>query len=111
MSLRNEAYVFHQQNPIIFDLVEKYAAQAMRAGHQHYGIATIWERIRWEMTVVRPQGTAFKMPNNHRAYYARMWLQKYPQYPDFFRIAELRSERSFPMDRYGRALDPQDNPE
>ena len=103
-SLFNEWYVYHQNNPRIYQLVCQYANQAIRAGHQNYGIATIWERIRWEITV-NTNDMHFKMPNNHRAYYARLWLKDNPGYPDFFRTAELRSLRgNAPVDRYGRAL-------
>jgi hypothetical protein len=44
----------------------------------------------------------FKLPNNHRAYYARKWLDVHPEHPGFFHTACLRSEGG-PRDRYGRA--------
>jgi hypothetical protein len=102
--LYNEWYVYHQNNPHIYDLICKHAAQAMRAGHSHYGIATIWEKIRWDITV-GTNDKNFKMPNNHRAYYARLWNKNFPHDPPFFREAMLRSERNYNhVDRWGREL-------
>ena len=103
MSLRNEWYVYHQKNPIVYKLICRFANEAIQAGHAKYGIATIWERIRWEITV-NTNDIDFKMPNNHRAYYARLWLKDHPQWPDFFETAELRSERPVQVDRFGRSL-------
>jgi hypothetical protein len=103
-NLFNEWYVYHQNNPRVYRLVCEFAAAAIRAGHENYGLATIWERIRWEITV-NTDDVNFKMPNNHRAYYARLWLKDHPEYLDFFRTAELRSLRgNAPVDRYGRTL-------
>jgi hypothetical protein len=102
--LYNEWLVYHRANPRVYELICGYAAMAIKAGHRQYAIATIWERIRWEYTVITSD-IHFKMPNNHRAYYSRLWLKDHPQYVGFFRTAELRSERKFShYDRYGRLI-------
>ena len=103
VQLFNEWYDYHQKNPHIYALICRYAEQAVRAGHKEYAIATIWELIRWEFTVVTVDEN-FALPNNHRAYYARHWLKQHPEHPKFFRTCELRSERRFATDRYGRSL-------
>jgi len=83
---------YHQANPRVYQLVNHFAEDAMRRGHSQYGIAAIWEKVRWEITVNTRSNieSEFKMPNNHRAYYARMWLKDHPDHPDFFKTAELR---------------------
>jgi hypothetical protein len=101
--LFNEWYVYHQENPHIYQWICRLARQAEQAGHSHYGIATIWEKIRWEITV-GTNDKHFKMPNNHRAYYARHWNTEHPRTDPFFRTAELRSMRHVDVDRYGRSL-------
>ena len=101
--LYNEWRVYHENNPRIYQLICAYAEAAIRRGHNKYAIATIWERIRWEITV-DTNDIDFKMPNNHRAYYARLWLKDHPQHPGFFRLAELRSERGL-IDRFGRSME------
>ena len=100
--LEREWYVYHQNNPRVYQLICTYADIAIKSGYtDHYAIATIWERIRWEIMVVTKDEN-FKMPNNHRAYYARLWNKDHPQYPDYFRTAELRSQRQVHVDRFGR---------
>jgi hypothetical protein len=99
----NEWYAFHHDNPHVYDFICQYADEAIRAGHKQYAMATIWELIRWEVTV-RTTHTEFALPNNHRAYYSRYWLANHPQHPGFFRTAELRSVRGGAVDRYGRSI-------
>jgi hypothetical protein len=31
----------------------------------------------------------FKINNNHRAYYARLWMREHPQYDGFFRTRRV----------------------
>lgn len=103
--LKAEFEIYDRANPQVYELVKRFAYEAISAGYVAYGVATIWERIRWEITIHNRSnidGADFKMPNNHRAYYARKFLDEHPQYPDFFRTAHLRSTGPLPVDRYGR---------
>jgi len=100
MSLDAEFQSFHARHPHVYNYVCHYAQQAISKGYKRFAIATIWERIRWEVLMVSDD--EFKMPNNHRAYYARMWMDDHPDYPDFFRTAELRSQTNTRVDRYGQ---------
>jgi hypothetical protein len=110
--LHNEFLAYHEANPRVYRLVDRFAQEAISRGYYQYAIATIWERIRWEVTIVNRSnidGADFKMPNNHRAHYARMWLANNPRFnkdDPFFRTAELRSQRGddFEGDRYGRSI-------
>lgn len=98
--------IFHAKNPRIYQLVCQYADQAIKAGHQRYGIAGIWEVIRWEVTVRTVDSSDFKISNNHRAYYARLWNKEHPREPKFFDERELRSENpGGRRDEYGRDID------
>lgn len=103
--------VFHEANPRVYPLVCRFAAEAISRGFTQYGISPIWERVRWEINMTNRSNIDaedFKMPNNHRAYYARLWLKDHPQYDGehpFFRTAELRSlrEPDRNTDHYGRS--------
>src|SRR5262245_60601525 len=111
MPIRNSLYsewlIYHEANPQIYQLVCKYADEVLGRGWKEYAIATIWERIRWHVTVEVNKGEDFKLPNNHRAYYARHWLDLHPDHAGFFRTCSLRSEgEGGPYDRYGRDRDP-----
>jgi hypothetical protein len=103
MTLETEFLSYHAENPRVYEYVDQFAREAIRAGYQNFAIATIWERIRWEIHI-RTRDEHFKLPNNHRAYYARMWMRNNPSYPDFFRTAVLRSVHATERDRFGRDL-------
>jgi hypothetical protein len=99
--LYQEWRAYHEEHPQVYQLVCRFAQEALDRGFHEYAIATIWERIRWHVTVeIRKE--EFKLPNNHRAYYARLWLDDHPEHSDFFRTACLRSEGGS-RDRFGRA--------
>jgi hypothetical protein len=103
--LYREWRIYHRKNPRIYQLICKFAKQAIARGFEEYAIATIWERLRWHLQIEIRSDEEFKLPNNHRAYYARLWLKDHPQYPYFFRTCMLRSQASEPPDRWGRYED------
>lgn len=106
MSLHDEWLEYHRDNPQVYQLICKYAQEVIDRGMKEYAIATIWERLRWHLTIEVRSAHDFKLPNNHRAYYARLWLDAHPDYPDFFRTCSLRSEgEGAPYDRFGRDRD------
>jgi hypothetical protein len=80
--LVREFLAFHRENPHIYDLVCRFARTAQEAGFRCYGIAAIFERVRWHVTVERRE--EWKMNNNYRAFYARLWLHDHPDWPGFF---------------------------
>ncbi len=82
---------FHSANPEVYVLFKKYARQAARAGRKNFGVAMIWERMRWH-TLVETQGDSYKLNNNHRAYYARMFMEEHPQHAGFFRTRRVKNE-------------------
>jgi hypothetical protein len=82
---------FHDDNPVVYLLVDRFTWQTLDAGHQHYSIASIIERVRWHTNVETKSDDGFKIANAHRAYYARLWMKKNPEHNGFFRLAELRS--------------------
>jgi hypothetical protein len=82
---------FHLQNPQIYELFHQFATQsAARKGRKHFGVAAVFERIRWSVMVETEGGGEFKLNNNYRAYYARLWMRDNPQYQGFFRTREVK---------------------
>lgn len=79
---------YHQENPHVWKLFEKFTFQAIRAGFKNYSVNAIIERIRWH-SEVETKGDIFKINNNHRPYYARYFHHKYPQYEGFFRTRSI----------------------
>jgi hypothetical protein len=54
---------------------------------ERFGIGQLWEVLRWKMFVEieRPEGQkAVKLSNNHRAYYARLLMDRNEELKDLF---------------------------
>lgn len=82
-TLRERFEDFDAANPHVWDLWLRFSAEAMRAGHRILSASFIAERIRWETTIVTRSEDPFKLNNNHRAYYARKFMDAFPELPGF----------------------------
>ena len=93
---------FHAANPRVYALVERFALQAhavrCRLGRPEdvggYGIGAIWERVRWEVAIETQPGPPadFKLNNNFRALYARLFLLHHPECVGLFELRRLHPE-------------------
>ena len=83
--IQQAAYRFDVENPEVWELFKKFALQAMKSGREHYGAASIFERIRWHVEI-ETRGGGFKLNNNFRAYYARKFNATFPHHVEFFRV-------------------------
>lgn len=81
------------ENPHVWSLFVRFSLQAIAAGHQHYSADAICHRIRWHVDVDTVDKTGFKLNNNHVAYLARRFEQKYPQHAGFFRMRKQKEMR------------------
>ena len=68
-TLKLQWWAFHNANPHVYELFEKFTFDVIRRGYSNYSANAIFERIRWH-TEIETDGE-FKLSNNHRAYYAR----------------------------------------
>lgn len=84
MSYKDKFEQFHSDNPHVWELFKKYTMDAVNAGYKSYGVASIFERIRWHSDI-ETTGDTFKINNNHKAFYARMFMDEYPKHSGFFR--------------------------
>ena len=82
---------FHIVNPQIYAQICQLAQEAIDAGFEHYSIEIIYCTMRHHINISTRGAHNFKFPNNHRACYARLWLEQHPDYPEFFRLCALRS--------------------
>lgn len=91
--LEESALKFHQENPNVWILFVKFTREMTSRGFNNYSAYAIFERIRWETDEADVDGkSTFKVNNNHRPYYARWYMQAFPEHRGFFRIRELTSE-------------------
>ena len=81
---------YHRDNPHVFQLFKRFANEVRLAGHRRYSAVAIVNRIRWHFSV-ETKGDSFKMNNNYTAFYARLLVQNYPEFEDFFEFREQKS--------------------
>lgn len=83
-------WAFHEANPEVYVLFDIFAQQIVKSGKKRYGIASITERIRWHKNI-ETTGDTWKINNNFRAYYARLWMRRNPQHGRVFEIRALHA--------------------
>lgn len=91
MSLRERMQEFHEANPEVYELFKRFTFQVIRSGRKNFGVSAVWERMRW-YTNIETVNDEYKLNNNHRAYYSRMFMEDYPQYAGFFRTRIVKDE-------------------
>ena len=73
---------YHLDNPHIYEAFKKYAFEAINCGRKHFSSEAIINRIRWDSMI---KGTGeYKINNNYKSFYSRMFANEFPQYCDFF---------------------------
>ena len=79
----------HNTHPDVYRLFVRFAFEAIDSGRDYFGAAAIWERMRW-YTLVEERRAEFKLNNNHRAYYVRLFVADYPEHASFFRTRKMQ---------------------
>jgi hypothetical protein len=87
---------FHNENPIVYQLWDRFTREAMTRGHKRVGAALIMERIRWETSInlidARPDGGKLKINDHHKAYYSRMWMANNPEHRGLFETRTVEGD-------------------
>jgi hypothetical protein len=82
---------FHGDNPRVYEVLVRLAREWVgRFGSHKLGIATLYERARWEISLATNDAD-FKLNNNFRAYYARLIMA---QEPDLAGLFDLRASKA-----------------
>ena len=91
---------FHTDNPHIMDSIVRYTRQLKSAGRKHFGMAAVFERIRWDYAVIIKRDTkkGFRISNDFRSRYARLVEQLYPEFKGFYRTRPISSDSMFTED-------------
>ena len=93
--IEDSAKEFHQDHPQVWRLFVKFTREMVARGFNNYSAYAIFERIRWETDAADEDGrSTFKLNNNHRPYYARWYMNKFPEHRGFFRIRTMTSEKT-----------------
>jgi hypothetical protein len=83
--------VWHKDNPMIWAYFQRFSLEAVAKNCKKISHWLIINRIRWEVYVLTT-GEDFKIDNNFIAFYARLWIEKYPQHKDLFNIKHMVGE-------------------
>lgn len=75
---------FHAGHPAVYDVLVRLAREWVAAtGRRKLGIATLYERARWEIALETGDAD-YKLNNNYRAYYARLVMYQERDLCDMF---------------------------
>lgn len=79
---------FDKANPGVYFLFKRFANELINAGRKKISASLIIERIRWEVTISTISDDQFKVSNNHTAFYARKFMNDFPEHGEIFRTRE-----------------------
>ena len=91
VSIRDGFNKFNELNPHIFKAFEDQALKAIEKGKTKLSAKLIINWIRWH-EFLESSDMNFKINDAYQSYYARFFIDKYPQYSDVFEFRKLRNE-------------------
>jgi hypothetical protein len=83
---------FHRKHPKVYDLFKAFSIQLIKKGHKKLGARMIIERIRWEFATTETDERHFRINNYFIAHYARVFINDYPEYADFFETRKIKKQ-------------------
>lgn len=92
-SIREGFNEFHKENPHIFKAFEEQALTAISKGRKKISAKLIINWIRWN-EFLRSSDQNFRINDAYQSYYARHFVEIYPQYIDVFEFRKLRNEET-----------------
>ena len=83
---------FHKLNPQVATALEEMASELIQRGRKKVGIKMLMEVLRWnyQMKTDDPNSD-FKLNNNYAPYYARLLIERHPDWTDIFELRQIRS--------------------
>ncbi len=81
---------YHAERPEIYDQLLRLTRELQSYGFRHYGMKSIWERMRWHFQIEKGD-QEFKLNNNYTSRYARKLVHDHPELEGFFEMRELLS--------------------
>ncbi len=82
--LWREFLQFHNENPHIYGQYKAETMKILSTGREVQSFSLITECHRSEKR--------FKISNNHTAYYARLFIEEFPQYKAFFKLRPVKKD-------------------
>ena len=108
--IEEAAVKFHRENPKVWECFVRFTFEVIHRGFRNYSAKGVFERIRWETDEADVDGkSTFKLNNHYSAFFARWFMDTYPEHDGFFRLREMPSELQLAKNL--PELGPQDFPE
>lgn len=82
---------YDQENPHLWELYKMIAFEFINYGYIKIGSKRICEQIRWHHKVKTNE--PYKISNTYTAYYARKFVNEFPQFAGLFNFKSLRSSK------------------
>jgi len=96
--LEKKFWEFHAQNPHVYIYFNRFTMEAINSGRKKFSISFVTERVRW-YTAIETRGDDFKINNNFRAYYARLWMRNNPDFDGLFFTRTLTTKKRINNDQ------------
>lgn len=90
-SLEDKFKAFHESNPHVLVALETLACRYLAAGRKRIGIGMLFEVLRYTAGI-QTTGDEYALNNNHRAFYARLIVDRHPEWADAFRMRASRAD-------------------
>jgi hypothetical protein len=90
MTAQDQFNEYHAANPKLWELLVKFTKERLSRGHK-VSVQMIFERIRWETDEWENSNSGFKISHRWKPYYARKFMQDYPEHAGCFRTRRLRA--------------------
>lgn len=82
---------YHQANPWIARRLDEMTAELAAAGRTRVGIGMLFEVLRWE-AARSTTGDPFRLNNSYRSRYARLLIERRPEWADVFELRRLAAD-------------------
>lgn len=82
--------VYHRENPAVYVLFKRFSFEAIEKGRKHFSAEAVINRIRWETLI--SGNDDFKINNNYKAFYSRLFMKDFPQYSGFFELRKSKAD-------------------
>mgnify|MGYP001296110418 CR=1 FL=1 len=91
LTIQERFEAFHAANPWVYQALEALAADWLAHGHKRVGVKALFEVIRWQYgRRTADPSSAWRVNNDYSSRYARLLIDRHPEWCDAIEIRALR---------------------
>ena len=84
---------FNRLNPQVYSVLESMTAEMVNRGRRKIGMKMLIEVLRWNYYLETDDPNSdFKINNNYVPYYARLILERHPEWDGVFELRAMKGE-------------------